>query len=300
MTSSHSNEVLLRRATYASVAVATVLILVKLVAFVLTDSMSILATLIDSMMDVAASVINLFAVRHALTPADEEHRFGHGKAEALAGLAQAAFISGSAMFLAFQASSRIFNPEPVSRSEIGIGVMIFSIVMTILLVQYQRKIVRVTGSIAISADSLHYVSDVLVNLAVILALVLGSTLGWQRADPLFAMGVAAYVFYCAWNIVQQSMDQLMDHEMPDEQREKIRKIVLEHPDVRNMHELRTRESGQTQFIQMHLEMYGELQLKDAHKIAVDVEDIIKNAYPRAEVLIHEDPAGIIEENQRVD
>ena len=294
----HNNDhQLIKNATIASVSVACFLIIIKLAAFLMTNSIALLATLIDSLLDAAASIINLIAVRHSLTPADHEHRFGHGKAEALAGLGQAAFISGSAFFLIFEAGGRLLSPQPVTHSSIGIIVMIISILCTIGLVKYQRHVVKKTGSVAITADSLHYLSDILVNLFVIFALVLNAQFGWVQADPVFGLGVSLFVLYSAWQIVQQSMHHLMDHELSDEDREKIISIVAAHPEVINMHDLRTRSSGQDVFIQMHLELDGSLSLKEAHRISEEVESLIKEAFPNAEVLIHEDPDDVVEERK---
>lgn len=294
MLNKDQNERLIKSATIASVSVACFLIVIKLAAFLLTNSIALLATLIDSLLDAAASILNLLAVRHSLTPADNEHRFGHGKAEALAGLGQAAFISGSAIFLIIEAGGRLLSPQPVSHSSVGIIVMIISMILTIALVKYQKYVVSKTGSVAITADALHYVSDILVNLFVIIALVLNSQFGWAQADPIFGLGVAFFVLYSAWQIVNQSMHHLMDHELSDEQRQQIISIVASHPEVSNMHDLRTRSSGQSIFIQLHLELEGSLTLKKAHSIAEQVESLIKEAFPNAEVLIHEDPDDIAE------
>ena len=291
------NQQLIRNATVASVSVACFLIIIKLVAFLLTNSIALLATLIDSLLDAAASIINLIAVRHSLTPADHEHRFGHGKAEALAGLGQAAFISGSAFFLIFEAGGRLLNPQAVTHSSVGIIVMIISIICTIGLVKYQRHVVKKTGSVAITADSLHYLSDILVNLFVIFALVLNAQFGWVKADPIFGLGVSLFVLYSAWQIVQQSVHHLMDRELADEDREKIISIVAAHPEVINMHDLRTRRAGQDVFIQLHLELDGSLLLKEAHRISEEVEGQINEAFPNAEILIHEDPDDIVEERK---
>ncbi len=296
MTSNH-NANLIKKATLASVSVACFLIAIKLVAFLLTNSIALLATLIDSLLDAAASIINMIAVRHALSPADHEHRFGHGKAEALAGLGQAAFISGSAIFLIFEAGGRLYNPEVVSHSQAGIIVMLVSILMTVGLVQYQRRVVKETSSVAVSADSLHYLSDVLVNLFVILALVLNAQFGWVYADPIFGLGVACFVIYSAWQIVQQSLEHLMDKELPDEDRQRIIHIVASNPEVRNLHDLRTRRSGQNIFIQLHLELEGSLPLKEAHRIADEVQNQIQEAFPNSEILIHEDPDDIPEDRK---
>lgn len=289
----HDNR-LKRRAATAAVVVASVLIVAKAVAWFVTGSMSILSTLIDSTLDLAASVVNLVAVWHAIQPADREHRFGHGKAEPLAGLAQAAFISGSVLFLLFEAGGRLFHPRPIERSEVGLAVMALSIVLTVGLVLYQRHVVRRTGSVAIKADSLHYATDVVTNGAVILALVLASQFGWTLADPLFAIAVGLIILGGVWEILNSSLNQLMDRELPQEDRERIRTIARTHPEVIGMHDLRTRAAGSHAFIQLHLEMEGSLTLLEAHAIAEAVMADIEAAYPTAEVLIHEDPYGIPE------
>ena len=289
-----SAERLMKLATTASVAVAGTLIGAKFFAWFATDSVSILSTLIDSLLDALASMLNLIAVRHALTPADREHRFGHGKAEPLAALGQSAFITGSAVFLLFEASRRLFNPVAVSNGSIGIAVMVFSIVVTVALVVFQRSVVRRTGSFAIHADSLHYKGDVLVNGSVIVSLVLADQFGWGTADPLFGGAIAVYIVISAWGIARGALDMLMDREMPDQDRTRIRELALAHPAVRDMHDLRTRLSGPYAFIQLHLEMDGDLKLLRAHEIADQVEADILAAFPGAEVIIHEDPEGVPE------
>ena len=281
-------------ATYASISVAVVLILVKVGAYLLTDSVALLSTLIDSLLDAGASLVNLIAVRQALAPADREHRFGHGKAEALAGLAQSAFIAGSAVFLVFEAGHRLFDPQPVHNGAIGIAVMAFSIVLTFALVLYQRMVVRTTRSVAIKADALHYFGDLMVNASVMLSLFLGRELDWPLLDPLFAIAIVLYIAVSAWRVGQQSLDQLMDRELPDEARRRIREIALEHPGVVTLHDLRTRASGRMLFIQLHLEMDANITLMRAHQIADSVEARLREAFPGSEVIIHEDPAGIPE------
>jgi ferrous-iron efflux pump FieF len=290
----HEAGQLMRWATYASVATALLLIAAKVVAYVLTDSVSLLSTLLDSLLDAAASLINLLAVRHALTPADREHRFGHGKAEPLAALGQSTFIAGSAVFLLVQAANRLVSPHPVTHAGIGLGVMAFSIAATLLLVLFQRFVIRRTGSLAIKADSLHYASDLIVNASVVLALVLVAVYGWQRVDSLFGAGIGLYIIYTAWQIARGALDMLMDRELPDEDRKRIRSIATANPGVRAVHDLRTRAAGLTVFVQLHLEVDGKLTLAEAHTIADAVEAEICAAYPDAEVIIHEDPAGIVE------
>ncbi len=287
------NARLMRLATRASMATAITLIVAKLAAWLWTDSVSILATLMDSVLDAAASLVNLLAVRHALEPADREHRFGHGKAEALAGLGQAMFIAGSAGFLMLEAINRLLHPQPVNVIGIGIGVMAFAIVATLALLALQRHVVNITGSTAIKADRLHYTTDVLVNASVIAALVL-SAHGWPGFDSIFALLIGVYILRNAWQIAHESIQHLMDRELPDEERQRIRNIVLSHKDVRGMHDLRTRRAGTTTFIQLHLELDDELTLMRAHAISDAVEARIRQTYPDSEIIIHEDPASLME------
>ena len=288
---------LMRAATYASVTVALTLIAVKFFAWVMTGSVAVLATLVDSLLDALASIVTLLAVKHSLVPADREHRFGHGKAEALAALTQAAFISGSSVLLLFEAGQRLLQPQALFRTEIGIWVMLFSIVVTIALVVFQRFVVRRSGSLAISADSIHYKGDVLVNLAVIASLISSRWFVASFIDPLLGAVIAAYILYNAWQIVSGALDMLMDRELPHEERQRIREIALEHPDVHDVHDLRTRRSGQTVFIQLHLELDPELQLSKSHEIADLVEAKLCAAFSGAEVIIHQDPAGLEEFHQ---
>ena len=289
-----ANGRLMRLATYASVSVALTLIALKTGAWIVTESIAMLSTLVDSLLDALASIVNLVAVRHALAPADREHRFGHGKAEALAALAQSAFIAGSAVLLLFQAGERLINPRPLAKPEAGIAVMLVSIALTVILVLFQLWVVRRTRSVAVAADSLHYKGDILVNVAVIAALILGSWFGWLYADPIFGAVIALYVLYSAWLIVREAMDMLMDREMPEQDRDTIREIAMAHPEVASVHDLRTRRSGPTSFIQLHLVMSAELTLLKAHDISDVVETEIRDAFPEAEVMIHQDPTGIIE------
>jgi ferrous-iron efflux pump FieF len=285
---------LMRLATYASVSVAVSLIIAKLIAWFWTDSISLLATLIDSTLDATAAILNMVAVRHALAPADKEHRFGHGKAEALAGLGQAMFIAGSAGFLMLEAFGRFFHPQVPQAIEVGIGVMILSIVATLGLLAVQKHVISKTNSTAIKADSLHYKTDLYVNASVILALILAAY-GWAGFDAVFAIGIGIYILYSAWEIVQHATNDLMDRELSGEERQQITGIVLAHPKARGMHDLRTRKSGVTYFIQLHLELDPNLLLKAAHKIADEVEASLFAAFPNSEIIIHEDPEGLVEE-----
>jgi len=253
---------------------------------------SLLATLIDSVLDALASLINLIAVRHALTPADKEHRFGHGKAEALAGLSQSMFIAGSAGFLLLEAGRRLISPIAVESVGISMLVMVFSIVATLLLLSFQAHVIRKTNSTAIRADALHYRTDLLVNASVILALWL-SVKGWAGFDALFACAIAIYILYSAWEIITVSYDHLMDRELPDEQREEIERLVLQHKSARGLHDLRSRHSGTVTFIQLHLELDDDLSLLEAHKISDEVESCLLEAFPGSEIIIHIDPQSVV-------
>ena len=279
---------LLRLATYASVATATVLIAAKLAAALMTGSVSVLASLVDSMMDVAASIINLLAVHYSLQPPDRDHRFGHGKAEPLAGLVQAAFVAGSAVFLVLHAIDRLLYPQPLNDAMVGVSVLLFAMVATGVLLLFQRQVIRRTQSTAIRADALHYATDLLTNAATIAALGL-AMLGWPSADPVFAIGIAFYILYSAGQIGHESIQLLMDRELSPEVHAQIKQIVRDHPQVRGVHDVRTRSSGQTYFIQLHLMLDDFMPLVEAHRVADEVEASILAVFPNADVLIHEDP-----------
>ncbi|MDE1173342.1 MAG: cation diffusion facilitator family transporter [Parvibaculaceae bacterium] len=282
---------LMQRATLLAVAAGVFLTLLKAGAWTQTGSVAMLAALFDSLVDAIASFINFLAVRHALTPADAEHRFGHGKAEALAGLGQSFFILASAGFILFEAISRLIAPQPVEAALAGIVVAAIAILVTIALVLYQRHVIARTGSLAISADSLHYSGDLLMNAAVIGALLLGSFAGIGWADPVFGIAIACTIIVSAWRIVRGALDQLMDRELSDEDREAIRTLALSHEGVVDIHELRTRSSGIHVFIQLHLDLDPGLSFIRAHQISDLVEKQIMAKFPGSEVLIHQDPAG---------
>ena len=280
---------LLRLATRASVAVALILIALKATVWISTGSVSLLAGLIDSLMDAAASIINLFAVGYALKPADKEHRFGHGKAEALAGLAQSAFITGSAVLVLLQGVNRLLNPEPLDTAWAGVAVMVFSIAATLGLLAIQKHVIARTNSTAVGADSLHYRSDLLLNLSIIIALLLAH-FGIQQADALFGLGIALFIGYGAVRIGLDAIQILMDHELPDEVRAEALRIARSVPDVIDVHDLRTRQSGQHWFMQLHLELPATLTLADAHERGEQARLAIMARYPQADVLVHKDPA----------
>lgn len=287
---------LLRRVTLASVALAVCLVLAKTVAWSLTGSIAILASLVDSALDAGASLINLFAVRLALKPPDAGHRFGHGKSEALAGLAQSLLIMVSAGYVIAHAIERIGRPQALSAVPVGIAVMVLSIALTLGLLVYQRRVIRLTGSSAIAADALHYAGDLASNASTLLALGLAG-FGFTRLDALFALAIATSTIYGALRIGWDTFQVLMDHELPSAVRERVRTIALAHEEVVGVHDLRTRQSGPTTLIQFHLEMDGQLSLHDAHRITDEVERALLQAFPNADVVIHQDPAGLGEARQ---
>ena len=286
--SNHKERRMLQLAASASVFTAILLLVVKVYAWWVSGSVSVLASLVDSLIDAFASCVNFVAVRYALQPADEEHRFGHGKAESLAGLGQSLLIMGSAVYLFVQAIDRMANPQPLAQLDVAVGVMGFSIVATFCLVIYQRWVISKTHSIAIKADSLHYVSDLLTNVGIVVALLL-TQFGWQQVDPLLAIAISIYIFYTAIMIWSESIQHLLDRELPEEEQLRIERIAMGHVEVLGVHELRTRQSGRVKIIQLHLELDGNMPLWQAHDVCEEVEREIKEAFPAADVLLHQDP-----------
>ena len=279
---------LLRLATRASLAVASILVLSKALAWWLSGSVSLLAGLTDSALDAVASFLNLLAVHYALRPADDDHRFGHGKAEALAGMAQARFIGVSAVLIGVQAVERLQTPQPLGDTTVGIAVMLLSLVLTIALLALQHKVIRLTGSTAVRADSLHYRSDLLLNGSILLALLL-TQFGWSQLDALFGLGIAFYSLWSALQIARESTAILMDKALPGEVGEQMAALVLAIPGVKGVHDLRTRVSGNQWFVQLHLELPGELALHEAHGLCVAASKVIRQRYPQADVMVHADP-----------
>lgn len=288
MTTSAEHKRLLRLATRASLAVASILVVSKALAWWLSGSVSLLAGLTDSALDAVASFLNLLAVHYALRPADDDHRFGHGKAEALAGIAQALFIGGSAVLIALQALERLRNPQPLGDTAIGIGVMLLSLVLTVALLAVQRKVIRATGSTAVRADSLHYRSDLLLNGSILLALLL-ARFGWPQLDALFGLGIALYILWSALQIARESTAILMDKELPEDVSEDMASRVLAIEGVLGVHDLRTRVSGNQWFVQLHIELPGQLPLHHAHGLCVQASEVIRQQYPKADVMVHADP-----------
>ena len=284
----------MRRAALASLAISLFLVAIKAVAYFASDSVALLASLADSALDLFTAAINMLAIREALAPADAEHRFGHGKAEPLAGLAQGAFICASALFLVIQAGTRLLHPQPIDHSGLALLVMGVAIACALGLVMYQRLVVARTGSLAIRSDQTHYFGDLVTNIGVVAAIFFSSTLGWTRADPIIAILVALVLVASAWHVFRHSLDQLMDRELPDEERDRIKQVVRRHPEVKALHDLKTRKAGLFTFIQVHIELDPEMRLSRAHQISDAVEKDLCDAFPGAEVIIHQDPLGLEE------
>lgn len=275
-----------------TMVMVSLMIAAKCWAWLSSGSAAMLGSLTDSMLDISASMMSFLVLSYALRPADDDHRFGHGKAEALAGLGQAAFIAGSACLLAFHGIERIFNPVQLGHSLLGVWVSVFAIICTLLVVFVQHQIVKRTQSVAVKADALHYKGDILLNIAVLIAILL-SYYDVQYADPIFAIGVAGYLLYNCWDIAKESADHLMDKELPDEEKAQIVQLAASHKDVFGVHDLRTRQSGKIKFIQLHLELDDNLPLIRAHHVADEVVKHITAAFQgEVDILIHQDPVSL--------
>jgi ferrous-iron efflux pump FieF len=283
-------------AAVAATSIALILVCLKLYAWFVTDASAMLASATDSILDLFASLMNVIILRYALAPADDEHKFGHGKAESLAGLVQSAFVMGSAILLLFSGIERIINPQVVVRTEVGIWVSVIAIILTLALVGIQKFVIAKTRSVAISADALHYQSDLLLNFGVLLALVLSQGY-WLQADGVFTVGVGIFLLLGASKIIWLSVHHLMDHELNEQELSTIKSIVLNHESTRGLHELRTRQAGQDRFIQFHLELDDNLSLLEAHAIGERIEAEIIQALAPCEVFIHHDPTSVVSKEQ---
>jgi ferrous-iron efflux pump FieF len=282
------------RAAVASVGMATFLLFLKAFAAWQTGSVAMLGSLADTALDLLASLVTLYGVRVAATPADVDHRFGHGKAEALAALFQVGLIAASAAAIGWQAVQRLTADRPTTGAELGIGVSLVAIVATFALLAYQRHVIARTGSVAIHADNVHYQSDLLLNLSVIAALVLDQYLGFVGADPIFGIAIALWLAWGAFKASSQAIDQLMDKEWPEEKRQRFLEVAAQHPELRGIHDFRTRRSGSRDFAQFHMYVAPEMSVKDAHAVMDQVEAKIAGEFPGVEVLIHLDPEGHVD------
>jgi len=279
------------RAAMASIAMAVTLIALKAYAALETSSMAMLGSLADSCLDLVASLVVLLGVRIAAQPADYDHRFGHGKAEALASLVQVILITLSAAFIGFRAVQRLLSGAETAAAELGIGVSVVAMVLTAALITYQRHVVRRTESLAIGTDRLHYSSDLLLNGSVIVALALDQFAGLSGADAVFGLLIALWLLWGAWRASSHALDQLMDKEWPDELRERFLAAAREYPELAGLHDFRTRTSGTHQFAQFHVWVPADWTVKEAHDRLDRVEEELQQRFPNTEILIHIDPEG---------
>ncbi len=290
----HAHGTLTQRAALASVGMALFLAGLKIWATAQTGSVAMLGSLADTGLDLIASFVTLLGVRYAAQPADEEYRFGHGKAEALAALVQVGLIVVSALGIGWRAIDRLGRGVHTEGLELGVSVSLIAMGATVALLLYQRYVIQRTGSVAIGADHVHYQSDLLLNLAVIAALLLDQLLGWRSADPIFGIAIAAWLLWGAYRAVLGALDQLLDREWPAEKRAQFIAIAARHPELRSLHDLRTRSSGAHDFMQCHIALDAALTVAEAHRIIDRLEDDLHAAFPGSEVFIHIDPVGQVD------
>lgn len=286
---------LTRSAAIASIVTALFLLVLKLSATLQTSSTAMLGSLADTALDLVASLATLVGVYIAAQPADEDHRFGHGKAESLSAIFQVMLIALSAAGIGFSAIRRIAEGGRIAEAPYGIGVSAIAIVATLVLLGWQRHVIRQTRSVAIAADHVHYQSDLLLNVAVIAALVLDQYAGFGLADPLFGLAIAAWLLWGAWRAAAEAIDNLMDREWPEDERQRFVELAAKHPELNNLHDLRTRTSGNRDFVQFHVDMPASMTVAQAHEITERVEDDLGRHFPNMELLIHIDPAGHVDE-----
>jgi ferrous-iron efflux pump FieF len=287
----HNHGDLTTKAALASVSMALFLLAIKIWAAAETGSVALLGSLADTGFDVLASLLTLFSVRYAARPADDDHRFGHGKAEALSALVQVMLVTVSAVLIAWRATIRLGDQERTAHPELGIGVSLVAIVATLALLAYQRYVVRKTGSVAIHGDHLHYQSDLLLNIGVITAIALESFLGLRGADPLFGIAIAIWLLFGATQSAKMALAQLLDREWPKEKRDRFLAVAARHPELSGIHDVRTRSSGMHDFVQFHVWFDPEKTLGEVHRVMDEVEAELEREFPGVEVLIHPEPEG---------
>lgn len=288
---SHSkNSLLIKSASYFSVLTAFIIMIAKLYGWVVTDSQSILASLIDALLDISSSIINLIAIHIALKPPDNEHRFGHEKFQDLAIFSQSIFFFASCLFMVFSSIRRLYLGAIIENPNDGVNVMYFSTVLAIILVMYQSYVVKKTGSKIIAADKLHYFTDFLANIVVIISLYLSANFWF--IDPLAGILIAVYITHAAYKLFRDALRNLVDQEFLQKDKNKILKIIGKYNEVKGVHELKTRYAGSKPFIQFHLELDGNMSLIESHAIADEIEQELMNIFPLAEIMIHQDPEGL--------
>lgn len=290
-----SAERLKRLSVAVSVTLMAVLVAIKLVAWLASGSLVVLSSLLDSALDLVSALISAWSIRQSVQPADEDHRFGHAKAEPAAALVQSVFIAASGLLIAVESVQRLIDGAPIALAPQAAGLMLLSAALVLALILFQRSVVRRTGSMAIAAEADNYRGDMLAYAAVIGALIATHLTGFAWIDPVIALAISGFLFWNARRVAAGSLDVLMDRELDDDVRERIVAIAEAHPGTHGVHDLRTRTDGIRNFFELHLEIDGSLTLHDAHDIADEVETEIKQAFAPAEVLVHLDPAGLAED-----
>lgn len=283
--------VLTRRVTLLSVGTASVLVVLKLVVWLVSGSVAVMASMADSALDLVASLATFFAVRYAVVPPDREHRFGHGKAEAFASLMQAGLVFASAALIGREAADRLLHPAPIAREGWAIAVMIVSIVLTLALVRAQGEVLKRTASVAVAGDRAHYFSDLASNVAALIGIAGAAFLGLNGLDAAAGLLIAALLVWGAIGVFREAAAQLMDRELPDEARQEIVRLMTQDPRLTDVHQLRTRASGPYVHMQMHVDLDPDLTLEAAHQVIVEAERRLLAAFPSADILIHADPRG---------
>lgn len=290
----HAHGKLTKSAAIASVSTALFLLSLKAFAAWHTGSVAMLGSLADTGLDLIASLVILYGVRIAAMPPDLDHRFGHGKAEALAALFQVALIAVSAVGIGWRASVRLVHGEATDDAGFGIAVSLIAMAATMGLLLYQRRVIARTGSVAIEADHVHYQTDLLLNVSVIAALVLDQYIGLTGADALFGIAIALWLLWGAWRASSRAIDQLMDREWPEEKRRRFLEVAARHPELKGIHDLRTRTSGSADFVQFHVWVKPDMTVAEAHDVMDDVEAKLADEFPGCEILIHLDPEGKVD------
>lgn len=289
-----TNNRLKRAAASASVMLSGGLCLLKIFGAFYTGSLAILSSLIDSLADVFASSISFVAIRFSTRPASQEHRYGYGRAESISALVQSAFIAGSGLFVMYDGLVRLLDPKPLEKAELGIIIMAISLATTVALIVFQKYVARKTASPAIAADSAHYTVDVLTNASIILSLIVVKLFNISWFDILTAFAISAYLIYNAYKIAAEAVAALTDRELSEEVRKQVIDIVMNSEGVKGYHDFRSRDLGGAYFFEIHLELDGSLPLDKTHELTDKAEEKIKETFPNAQVIIHQDPYGLHE------
>ncbi|WDE96195.1 cation diffusion facilitator family transporter [Lentisphaera profundi] len=283
-----------KRAIQFSMATGLILLVSKFIAWHFTSSATLLSSLTDSSLDFLASIFSFAVLTYSLKPADDDHRFGHGKAEGLAAIFQSGIVLVAGLSVLYQGVQRLLNPTPMGKTGLAIGIMLFSLVLTLLLITYQEKVYKKTGSLVVKADRAHFVSDILANAGAIVALIF-AYMGVPHADAIGGIIVAILIIKASWEVFEHALEMLLDHELPEEEVKEFEAIIQKETEILGYHDVRTRRSGKTLFFQVHLEFEDEVRLMDAHEVADRIEDKVKMRWENSDCLVHMDPISAVNE-----